>query len=37
METNTLLDWILGGLALSILVGGLLMLLSGVLKMNDKS
>jgi hypothetical protein len=36
MITNTLLDWILGGLALSILVGGLLMLLGGVLRMNDK-
>jgi hypothetical protein len=37
METNTTLDWILGGLALLILGGGLLMLLSGVLRMNNKS
>jgi hypothetical protein len=30
MATNTVLDWILGGLALSILLGGLLMLSIGV-------
>jgi hypothetical protein len=37
MATNTLLDWTLGGLALLILIGGLLMLLSGVREMGDKS
>ncbi|MBW4622711.1 MAG: NAD synthetase [Cyanosarcina radialis HA8281-LM2] len=36
MESNTLLDWIFGGLALSILIGGLLMLLNGVRGMGDK-
>ncbi|WP_125061111.1 NAD synthetase [Aphanothece sacrum] len=36
METNTILDWILGSLALTILIGGMLMLLSGVLGMGDK-
>ncbi|KGF71892.1 NAD synthetase [Neosynechococcus sphagnicola sy1] len=36
MET-TLLDWILGGLALSILISGLLMLLSGIRSIGDKS
>jgi hypothetical protein len=35
METNTNMDWILGLLALSILVGGLLMLFSGVREMGD--
>jgi hypothetical protein len=35
MDANTPLDWVLGGLALAILLGGLLMLLSGVRSMND--
>jgi hypothetical protein len=35
MNANTTLDWVLGGLALAILLGGLLMLLSGVRSMND--
>lgn len=35
METN-LLDWLLGSLALTILIGGILMLLSGVLGMGDR-
>lgn len=34
MEPNSLLDWILGGLALLILLSGLLMLLNGVRKMD---
>jgi hypothetical protein len=37
MATNMLLDWTLGGLALLILIGGLLMLLSGVRSMEDNS
>jgi hypothetical protein len=37
MATNTLPDWILGSLALSILLGGLLMLFSGVQGMGDKA
>ena len=37
METNTLLDWILGSLALVIAIAGLWMLLSGVKEMGDKS
>jgi len=36
METNTSLDWVLGGLAIAILIGGLVMLLSGVSAMNKK-
>jgi len=36
METNTPLDWVLGGLAIAILLGGLVMLLSGVSAMNKK-
>ncbi|MEA5535297.1 NAD synthetase [Crocosphaera sp. XPORK-15E] len=36
METNTVLDWILGGLAITILIGGMIMLLSGVSEMGDK-
>ncbi len=36
METNTPLDWVLGGLAIAILIGGLVMLLSGVSAMNKK-
>lgn len=34
MEIN-ILDWILGSLAVTILIGGMLMLLSGVLGMGD--
>lgn len=34
MELN-ILDWILGSLAVTILIGGMLMLLSGVLGMGD--
>jgi hypothetical protein len=30
------LDWIAGGLAIAILIGGLVMLLSGVSAMNKK-
>jgi hypothetical protein len=36
IETNTSLDWVLGGLALLILLGGLWMLFSGVGSMGDK-
>jgi hypothetical protein len=36
MEANTSLDWILGFLALGILGGGLFMLVSGVLSMNQQ-
>jgi hypothetical protein len=36
MEGNTLLDWVLGGLALVILLGGLWMLFSGVQHMGNK-
>lgn len=36
MPENTTLDWILAVLALTILVGGLGMLISGVLSMNDR-
>jgi hypothetical protein len=36
METNTIMDWVLGILALSILVGGMLMLFSGVRGMGNK-
>ncbi|PSF37630.1 NAD synthetase [Aphanothece hegewaldii CCALA 016] len=36
MEANTSLDWILLSLAVLILVGGLLMLLSGVREMGKK-
>jgi hypothetical protein len=36
MEPNTALDWMLGGLALLILIGGLWMLLSGVREMGGK-
>lgn len=36
METTNVLDLITGGLALAILIGGLLMLFSGVLSMGDK-
>ncbi|MEA5511596.1 NAD synthetase [Crocosphaera sp. UHCC 0190] len=36
METNTILDWILGSLAIIILMGGMIMLLSGTLGMGDK-
>ena len=33
---NTWMDWVLGGLALVIVLGGLLMLLSGVREMGKK-
>ena len=33
---NALPDWVLGGLALVILIGGLLMLFSGVASMGNK-
>ncbi len=36
METNTTVDWILGSLAIAILMGGMLMLLGGVSGMNKK-
>jgi hypothetical protein len=36
MENNALLDGIFGSLALLILIGGLVMLLSGVRGMGDK-
>jgi hypothetical protein len=36
MEGNTPLDWVLGGLALIILLGGLWMLFSGVQDMGNK-
>jgi len=36
MENTAGLDWILGGLAIAILAGALLMLFSGVLAMNKK-
>jgi hypothetical protein len=36
MEPNSFSDWILGGLALLILLSGLFMLLNGVRKMGDK-
>ncbi|PSB03476.1 NAD synthetase [Merismopedia glauca CCAP 1448/3] len=36
METNTMMDSILGILALSILIGGLFMLFSGVRGMGNK-
>ncbi|MGB5592611.1 MAG: NAD synthetase [Crocosphaera sp.] len=36
METNTILDWILGSLAIAILMGGMFMLLGGVSGMNKK-
>lgn len=36
METNTWLDWVLGSLAVLILIGGLLILFSGVRGMGDK-
>lgn len=35
MESSNL-DWVLGGLAILIAVGGLVMLLKGVLGMGDK-
>jgi hypothetical protein len=37
MEGNSVMDWILGGLALAIAVAGLWMLASGVRSMGDKS
>lgn len=36
MEPSPWLDWLLGGLAIAILLGGLWMLLSGVKSMGDK-
>jgi hypothetical protein len=36
MEATGWLDWIAGGLAIVILVGGLVMLLKGVTAMNRK-
>jgi len=36
METTTLLDAIAGGLALTILIGGLLMLFKGISAFQDK-
>jgi hypothetical protein len=36
MAANTILDWILGGVAFGILIGGMLMLFSGVKGMSDK-
>ncbi len=37
MESNSAMDWILAGLALAIVLGGLAMLLVGVLEMGKKS
>ena len=36
MEASAGLDWVLGGLAIAILVGALAMLFSGVSAMNRK-
>lgn len=36
METNAIMDVILGIIAISILAGGLFMVFSGVREMNDK-
>jgi hypothetical protein len=36
MENPAWLDWVAGGLAIAILLGGLWMLLSGVSAMNQK-
>jgi hypothetical protein len=36
MASTGWLDWIAGGLAIGILIGGLVMLLSGVSAMNKK-
>lgn len=36
MQDNISLDWLLAGIALSILVGGLWMLVSGVQELNRK-
>ncbi|MDJ0579298.1 MAG: NAD synthetase [Crocosphaera sp.] len=36
MEPNTTLDWILGGIAITILIVGMLMLLGGISEMNKK-
>lgn len=36
MSTDTIIDGILGGIALSILLGGMWMLFSGVRGMGDK-
>ncbi len=37
METLPNLDWLLGGVAIAILLGGLWMLLDGVKSMGDDS
>jgi hypothetical protein len=36
METTNLLDLVIGGLALAVLIGGLLMLFSGMSALGDK-
>ncbi|MDJ0729750.1 MAG: NAD synthetase [Crocosphaera sp.] len=36
MEPNTTLDWILGGIAIAILIVGMLMLLGGTSEINKK-
>lgn len=36
MEPNTVSDWILGSLAILILIAGMIMLLGGVSGMNKK-
>ncbi|WP_107667497.1 NAD synthetase [Cyanothece sp. BG0011] len=36
MEPNTILDWILGSVAILILLAGMVMLLGGVSGMNKK-
>ncbi len=36
MEPNTTIDWILGGIAITILLLGLLMLLGGTSEINKK-
>lgn len=36
MEATQNLDWLLGGLAIAITLGGMLMLVSGVSGMNDE-
>jgi hypothetical protein len=35
MEANSTIDWVLGGVALFILIAGMVMLLSGVKEMNE--
>jgi hypothetical protein len=36
MESNNLMDWLVGGIALCVLLGGLWMLLGGVRGMGDQ-